>query len=165
MQATAEATSTREALTRDLYALAAHLLRRANVGTFNRVAELDLSFTQIKVLCVLDADAEEHSVGELAAALDTSLAAMSRAVDGLFERGMVEREEDAADRRVKRVRLTAAGRRVPETLNEGRISALTELVDGLSDEEAGALAGALTPVVERRAEIAANRPRSRRSRR
>jgi DNA-binding MarR family transcriptional regulator len=148
----------REALKRDLYALAHHLLRKANLTTFNTVAELDLSFTQIKALCALDADGDERSVGALAESLGTSLPAMSRAVDGLFERGLVGREEDPVDRRMKRVRLTEQGRRVPAALNEGRLSALQELIDSLDEDEALALGEALAAVVERRPEIAACRP-------
>src|SRR6266516_2546135 len=98
--------ASREALTRDMYALASYLMRTANVGTFNTIAELDLSFTQLKALCALEADGEERSVKALAESMKVSLPAMSRAVDGLFERGFVEREEDPSDRRMKRVRLT-----------------------------------------------------------
>ena len=65
----------------------------------------------------------------LAESLGVSLPAMSRAVDGLFERGFVGREEDPADRRMKRVRLTDAGRTVPQALNEARLSALQELAE------------------------------------
>ncbi len=107
-----------------MYALAAYLLRDGRTsGTFNAIAELDLSFTQIKALCALELDGEERSVKALAESLGVSLPAMSRAVDGLFERGLVEREEDPADRRMKRVRLTSAGRKVPVALNEARLSA------------------------------------------
>jgi len=109
-------------------ALANYLLRTANMGTFNAIAELDLSFTQIKALCALEADGEERSVKALAESLGVSLPAMSRAVDGLFERGFVLREEDTADRRMKRVGLTEAGHSVPRALNEARLSALQELV-------------------------------------
>lgn len=159
MQATnAPAQVGREALTRDMYALASYLMRTANVGTFNAIAELDLSFTQIKALCALEADGEERSVKALAESLGVSLPAMSRAVDGLFERGFVGREEDAADRRMKRVRLTDAGRTVPQALNEARLSALQGLLSSLGDEEAGALEHALRLILERRAEIAAYRP-------
>lgn len=157
MQATAVAAD-REALKRDLYALAFHLLRRANVGTFNAVADLDLSFTQIKALCALDADGDERSVGALAESLGSSLPAMSRAVDGLFERGLVSREEDPDDRRMKRVRLTPAGREIPAALSEGRLSALQELIDSFAEEEAQALGGALATILERHDEIAACRP-------
>jgi DNA-binding MarR family transcriptional regulator len=148
----------RSSLTGDMYALAAYMLRSANVGTFNAIAELDLSFTQIKALCALEMDGQERSVKALADSLGVSLPAMSRAVDGLFERGFVGREEDRADRRMKRVRLTDSGRRVPLALNEARLSALQELIGSLTAEEADALAGALGLILERREEIAAYRP-------
>lgn len=159
MQANALAASTdRESLSRDMAALANFLMRTANMGTFNAIAELDLSFTQIKALCALDADGEERSVKALAESLGVSLAAMSRAVDGLYERGLVGREEDAADRRMKRVGLTDAGRKVPQALNEARLSALQELMSSLAEEQAEALQHALALILQQRDDIAAYRP-------
>lgn len=150
--------SDRDGLTRDMYALASFLMRTANVGTFNAIADLDLSFTQIKTLCALDADGEERSVKALADSLGLSLPAMSRAIDGLFERGFVEREEDRTDRRMKRVRLTDPGRTVPQALSEARLSALQELVSSLGEDEAESLESALRLILEGHAEIAAYRP-------
>jgi DNA-binding MarR family transcriptional regulator len=159
MQANAVANAAdRDAVSRDMAALANYLMRTANMGTFNAIAELDLSFTQIKALCALDMDGEERSVKALAESLGVSLPTMSRAVDGLFERGFVRREEDTADRRMKRVGLTDSGRTVPRALNEARLSALQELMSSLADEEALALEHALGLILERRADIAAYRP-------
>jgi len=163
MQASSGATTTVPAaggasVSSDLAALAHYLMRSANVGTFNAIGEWDLSFTQIKALCALEQDGDERSVKALAQTLGVSLAAMSRAVDGLFERGLVGREEDRADRRVKRVRLTDAGRTVPQALSDARLSALSEFVDSLDEHEARALGRALSAIVERRPEIASYRP-------
>ncbi len=159
MQASSTVSATdRAALTRDMYALASYLMRRGNVGTFAAVAELDLSFTQIKALCALDDADGERSVGALAESLGASLPAMSRAVDGLYERGMVSREENPADRRVKRVRLTDEGRKVPAGLSEGRLTALAQLIDSFDEEEARTLSSALELIVARREEIASHRP-------
>ncbi len=83
---------------------------------------------------------------------------MSRAVDGLFERGLVGREEDPSDRRMKRVRLTDTGLEVPRALNEARLTALQGLMDELAEPEAQALADALALILERREDIAAHRP-------
>ena len=135
-----------------MYALASYLMRTANVGTFNAIAELDLSFTQLKALCALEMEGEERSVKALAESMGVSLAAMSRAVDGLHERGFVQREEDRADRRMKRVRLTDAGRSVPQALNEARLSALQDLMGSLDEDQAQALARALQLILGRRAE-------------
>lgn len=141
-----------------MYALASYLMRTANVGTFNTIAELDLSFTQLKALCALEMDGEERSVKALAGSMGVSLPAMSRAVDGLYERGFVERDEDPTDRRMKRVRLTEAGRTVPLALNEARLTALAEFLGSLGDEEAEALESALAKILAQREEIAAYRP-------
>jgi DNA-binding MarR family transcriptional regulator len=141
-----------------MFALASYLMRTANVGTFNAIAELDLSVTQLKALCSLDAHGEERSVKALAESMGVSLPTMSRAVDGLFERGFLFREEDPVDRRMKRLRLTDAGRRVPLALNEARLSALHELISSLGEVEAGALEHALAMILEQRADIAACRP-------
>ena len=164
MQAIAPAATDRRTLTRDMYALASYLMRTANVGTFNAIAELDLSFTQIKTLCALEAEDEGRSVKALADSLGLSLPATSRAVDGLYERGLVGREEDPEDRRMKRVRLTDAGRKVPLALSEARLSALAELIGSLGEEEASALSQALELILESRADIAAYRPAKQRVR-
>ena len=141
-----------------MYALASYLMRTANVGIFNAIAELDLSFTQIKALCAMETEGGERSVKALAESLGVSLPAMSRAVDGLFERGFVGREEDPRDRRMKRVRLTDSGRTVPRALNEARLSALQELVSSLTEKEAAALGDAAGLILDGHAEIAAYRP-------
>ncbi len=144
-----------------MFALSSYLMRRSNLRTFSTIAELDLSFTQIKVLCALEMEGQDRSVKALADSMSVSLPAMSRAVDGLFERGFVQREEDPTDRRMKRVRLTEAGRSVPLALNEARMSALHELIGSLDGEEAESLQKALALMLERRPEIAAYRPGAR----
>ncbi len=159
MQATSAPTqASREGLIRDMFALASFLMRTSNVGAFNAIAELDLSFTQIKALCTMDLDASEPSVKGLAEAMKVSLPAMSRAVDGLYERGFVDRYEDREDRRVKRIRLTDAGRTVTSTLNEARLIGMQEFLTSLGDEETQALAHALELVLADRPELAALRP-------
>ena len=62
------------------------------------------------------------------------------------------------DRRVRQVRLTDAGRQVPQALNEARLSALQGLMSSLDDEQAAALARALELILSRREEIASHRP-------
>src|ERR1700751_6365435 len=149
MQAISASAPPREGLTRDMYALLSYLMREATIGTLNTVAELDISFTQMKALCALDADGEDRSVKALAESMKLSMPAMSRAVDGLFERGFVEREEDPIDRRMKRVRLTDPGRAVPRLLNEKRLSALTDFIGTLDEDEAEQLESPIAVVGRR----------------
>lgn len=159
VQATfATVTAPQATLTRDMYALASFLMRSSHVGTFNRIAELDLSFTQIKALCTMDLDASEPSVKGLAESMKVSLPAMSRAVDGLYERGLVGRYEDPIDRRMKRICLTESGRAVTGTLNEARLIGMQAFLTSLSEEESQALGRALDLILAARPEIAALRP-------
>jgi DNA-binding MarR family transcriptional regulator len=161
MQATGSPVQTdHSALTRDMYALASYLMRSSNVGAFNTIAELELSFTQIKALCAMDMESEELSVKALADLMGVSLPAMSRAIDGLYERGFVDRQEDPADRRMKRLRLTGSGQEITSSLNETRLASMQEFLVSLSDEEARALTQALSLILGNRRDIAALRPAS-----
>ena len=62
------------------------------------------------------------SLKEAAEFVHVSLPAASRLVDDLVRRGFVERNEDAEDRRMKRVRLTENGSAVIRRLNAARRS-------------------------------------------
>jgi DNA-binding MarR family transcriptional regulator len=148
----------RAGLTRDMFALASYLMRRSNLRTFHTIAELDLSFTQIKALCAMDDSEDEWSVKALAESMQVSLAAMSRAVDGLYERGFVDRREHHTDRRMKSVRLTDKGHAITSSLTQDRLAGIEEFLVSLGDEEADALAGALALMLARRPEIAQLRP-------
>ncbi|HEV2981825.1 MAG TPA: MarR family transcriptional regulator [Solirubrobacteraceae bacterium] len=163
MQATGVSAGTsqppaRGELTRDMFALASYLMRRSNLRTFHTIAELDLTFTQIKALCAMDDSEDEWSVKGLAESMQVSLAAMSRAVDDLFERGFVDRRERPGDRRMKSVRLTDEGRAITSSLTQGRLAGIEEFLSTLDDQEAGALSGALELILEQRPEIAQLRP-------
>ena len=92
----------------DLYALVVYLHKNCNADLFEAMGALELTMTQIKLLHQLErADARADAEGGRRA-LPLSLPAASRTVDDLVRRGMVERHEDVADRRMKRIRLTDA---------------------------------------------------------
>jgi DNA-binding MarR family transcriptional regulator len=122
--------------------------RNSSPELFRRLGELDLSLTQVKTLHLLQADADV-TVKEVAGLLNMSLPAMSRSLDGLVQRGYVERLESDKDRRAKLVRLLPAGWAVLEEIEQARISALEDMIATLSDEERAALHSSLLPIVER----------------
>ncbi len=115
---------------------------------FRVLGEVGLSFTQLKALFLL----QEHSeltVKDIASRLSMSLAAMSRAVDGLVQRGFVARRECETDRRSRQIALLPQGRDVLGRVIAAREAALVEFASELSDAERDALHTALLPVVER----------------
>jgi len=125
----------------------AHLNRRSSADLFRMVAELDSSFSQVKMLFLLE-DGGEHSLKELATALGLSLPAASRAVDGLIQRGYVTRREAATDRRSRIIALTDDGRAVVERVMRARLQTLEAFADELTPEERDGLYTALLPIVE-----------------
>lgn len=81
------------------------LMARENAaGLFS----LNLTMRQIKVLMVLDIE-ESLSMHELAGRLGVGLATTTGIVDRLTTQELVERREDPADRRIRRIELSAHG--------------------------------------------------------
>jgi DNA-binding MarR family transcriptional regulator len=140
---------TPEALAEDLLALMTYVQRASGNGFYALVHELDLSFTQVKALHVLDHPDDVASVKEVADLLGLSFPAASRTVESLLQRGYLERREDANDRRVKRVSLTPAGNDLVLKLNRERVTGLREFAASLSERERRRLSGALASLLER----------------
>jgi DNA-binding MarR family transcriptional regulator len=135
-------------LTEALAVVWAHLTKGSSTDLFRVVDELGLSFSQVKMLFVLE-NGGEHSVKEIAAHLVLSFPAASRAVDGLVERGFVTRRESAEDRRSRIVALSGSGREVVAGMLRARFATLDTFVASIPLEERHSLLSALLPIVER----------------
>ncbi len=110
---------------------------------FAIIEELDLSLTQIKTLGCLSGSDDDLSVKELSEHLGYSLPSASRTVEALLRRGWLERREDEHDRRVKRVRVTQAGRDVVRRIDGARLNSLERFTARLDDDQRTHLAEAL----------------------
>jgi DNA-binding MarR family transcriptional regulator len=137
------------ALVRDLGLLVRQVLRLSNPSVFAAFDELELPFSQTKIVMSFAGREEPRPVNAIAEELGLSLPAASRAVDGLVGRGLVSRTEDTADRRVKQIALTAEGRAITQRLFELRVAGIQEFVASLDEDERRRLASVLEPVVER----------------
>ena len=110
--------------------------------------EFELSFSQMKAIHYLHGE-DDLSVKALGESLGLSLAAMSRAADELVQRGLVDRTEDASDRRIKRLRLTDKGRDLVLKMRELRMAGFEQFVATLSPRESAQLAKAIEPILAR----------------
>ena len=128
--------------------------------------ESGLTFTQIKALFALAGVRDEpHTLKSLADALGLSDPAASRAAEGLVKRGLVAREEDELDRRVRRLSPTQAGRELAERIQAARLAGIGQFLSTLSDEEREQLGAALELLLEREDVAAVYRKYRRLSRR
>lgn len=124
-----------------LHSAAIHLLRRAR-----RVdAESHLPAPQLSALSVI-VYGGPLTLGTLAAAEQVRPPTMTRLIAAMETAGLVERETDAADRRVVRISATAKGRRILEEGRDRRIAVIAESLAELPDTEVRDIADALDAI-------------------
>ena len=138
-----------DTVARDLGLIVRHLLWSTNREFFTTLQEAGISFSQLKCLGLLTEADSQQSLGALSEETGLSLPAISRAVDGLVQRGEVKRAEDPDDRRAKLLTVTARGRNTYERLASVRAAGVQRFVDSLEADERDALGNALHPIVDR----------------
>lgn len=94
---------------------------------------------------VLAMSAQEEAPTQvaLAARLGIDRTVMTYVLDDLERDGLIERRQDPADRRVRRIVVTDAGRRVVERLDARVAEAEADLLKGLTPEERDLMCGLL----------------------
>jgi len=96
-----------------------------------------LSLVHLNVLFILEADGPLPMRG-LAEAMDVSQASATGIVDRMEQRGLVERQRDAEDRRVVRVAIIDEGRRLVAGMANERREHLAQMLAEFTDDELAA---------------------------
>lgn len=89
------------------------------------------------------------AVADISEDLGVTSAAVSQLVDRLVDQGLVSRDEDPADRRAKRIELTARGTKVLQQAMEARQAWFRALASSLTAAERAAAAATLRSLTER----------------
>ena len=134
-----------------LGALMLHALGSDGGAVIRAIDETGLGLIQFKALIRLARDDEEghFSIKLVAEQLGVSVPSASRAVDDLVKRGLATRDEDPDDRRVRRVSLTADGRKLSDQVIAARVAGLERFVATLSAAERRKLDSALDVLLKR----------------
>ncbi|MCL3995317.1 MarR family winged helix-turn-helix transcriptional regulator [Streptomyces lavenduligriseus] len=111
----------------------------------------DMSLTSAATLATLDRTGPRR-VTDLAVVEGVTQPAMTAVVRVLEESGLVERRDDASDKRVKLVCLTEAGASYVRTRRQAGVQAFERLIGKLTGDEVEALMAAL-PALEHLAEL------------
>jgi DNA-binding MarR family transcriptional regulator len=154
VQTTVEPAESRQAVTDELLRELTSWNPRERAGVFRKWLRGSLSLVHLHVLTVLEAGGPTP-MGKLADALDVSVASATGIVDRMEQRGLVERRDDDADRRLVLVQTTDSGLLVFKVFDEQREAALRRLIDRLTDEEQAALLVGLRAVRRAREALAA----------
>ena len=135
-----------------LTALFRHLFLYDRGNQLRVVEDSGLSMTQCKALLELGGLGQEEEtwqVGDLAEVFGVSVPSMSRAVDGLVKKGLATRVEDPDDRRVRQVKITAAGKDLVETLVAVRQTGIESFAATLSAAQRRKLDTAVDSLMDR----------------
>ena len=128
------ALSESERLTQSLAVLRHAILRDGFLDAIRAMDDHDISVAQMATLMLLDAEGS-CTVSDLANDLGRSLSATSRLLDQLVRRGLVTRQEDPDDRRVKRVDITERGKDLVGRVQRRRAEAHLSVMAALSEVE------------------------------
>lgn len=135
-----------------LSALLRHLFLFDRGNILRVIEESGLSMTQSKALLEiggLGEESEARHVSELAETFGVSVPSMSRAVDGLVKKGLATRVEDRDDRRVRRVAITARGKKLVETLLVVRQAGLEAFASSLTAAQRRKIDAAIEALMDR----------------
>jgi len=92
-------------------------------------------------------------VTDLSEHLGVSSAAASQMLEHLVEEGLIQREEDPDDRRMKKITLTDKGNQVMKESINARLGWFDELSENLSEEEKKQISTAINMLIEKTKEL------------
>jgi DNA-binding MarR family transcriptional regulator len=108
-----------------------------------RIAEsLNLTISEFKALRHFKENTTIYA-GNLAKKMDISNSRLTRIVDGLVKKNLVQRDLSLSDRRVMELKLTKEGRRTFKTLNEKYLQIQIEIIQYLSPGSAESVLNSL----------------------
>ena len=133
-------------------ALMRHLFLWDRGNQLRVMEETGLSLTQCKAMLEIGGLGDvvpSCQLKELAAKLGASTPAMSRAIDDLVKKRLVTRVEDPADRRARRIELTAKGRGVVDRIVTVRLKGVTAFAASLNATQRRKLDAAVDALMDR----------------
>ena len=144
----ASSSTTGNATTGDLvYGLMRAIMLTPDEDRFKAIEENDLTVSQVRALVTLAcADPEPVSGGRIAERIGASPAAVSRALDGLVQKGFVTRRESTTDRRVRLFATTAPGLELADDLVALRRAQIDGFLNTLTPAERERVHDALVPL-------------------
>jgi DNA-binding MarR family transcriptional regulator len=123
----------------DRIAMGRAIWRDLVIGFAAQLGELNLGFTQLAAMYAL-ADSGTMTVADLADSLGRSPSAVSRMVDALVARQLIERQQDSEDRRQRTLTLTGRGQALLGLVDRARAEEFLSIVRPLPTAERAVVA-------------------------
>ena len=127
-----------------LFADLARVFLRSHRLLDRRMTAEGASLARTKLLLYLETQEDRARAADIAEFFGLAPRTVTEALDGLELCGMVRREPDPQDRRVKRLSITAAGRAATAATEPLRVALVEQIFGVLNEAERGQLAVILT---------------------
>jgi DNA-binding MarR family transcriptional regulator len=124
------------------------ITHRSNRGHFHYARENGLSRSMLGTLFRLY-HRKKVSVSGLSEHLGVSSAAASQMLERMVDEGLIQRVEDPADRRMKKITLTEAGERLVRGSIQAQIGWIKELEETFSEDEKSQITQAMQLMIDR----------------
>jgi len=125
-----------------LEALTRRMFTRIITALARTLKSEDLDVVQVAALYLVD-DQGAMRIGDVAAAVDRTLTAVSRPIDDLVQRGLLLRAEDPNDRRARVLTLSAKGRKFLARAGTDRVRTMLDAAAGIPGDAIVVLGDAL----------------------
>jgi DNA-binding MarR family transcriptional regulator len=113
-----------------------------------RLAGLEVSAAQLIIIAAVASSEERRSSSDLCKGISYDAGAMTRMIDRLESKGLIERKRCPNDRRLVYLELTEEGRAAYPTMREISLRVHNRFLRGFTSEEAGQLEGFLRRMLE-----------------
>ncbi len=134
----------RQKLIEEILGFSDAMMRLSTRQSVGELLHSDLTMAQMKVIYYLSIiQPEGATMSELAKALAVGLSTATGIVDRLVEQELVERCEDATDRRRVLIQLSANGVAQAEALNRGHKASIVAMLTSISDSDLQQMAEAM----------------------
>ena len=124
----------REELIKQYFDISVTVQRTWKHRVFAALEDEHISMAQMGLLFIIE-ERQPVASKELATYLRVTRSAIAQLIDGLDERGYIERNEDDKDRRILHISLSSNGELVLRRLEKRRRKIFEDLVCELSDEQ------------------------------
>jgi DNA-binding MarR family transcriptional regulator len=125
----------------------AEVIKHSACDMLRMMRQADLSMPRVAALMFV-ARRRATSISDISEHLNLALGTTSHIVDQMVEAGLVERQENPLDRRLKHITLTERGQVCMEQFQQARVADLARRIEVLPEPLLGRLRDVLTDVLE-----------------
>lgn len=107
-----------------------------------------LSKNEIEIIMYLNRKSKKNTAKDIAKYLDVSKGMISRTLESLLSKGILDTEKDKSDKRILRLKLSDSSEELTKDLEKSSYAFFEGIVDGISEERLDVFASVLEDMID-----------------